>query len=248
MNEQRLKVAMACAQSATRLALAHFNNRDALNITAKGAQDLVSRADVEVEQLLRAGLSAEFPGEAILGEEMGGEVITDGWVLDPIDGTGNFLRGSPLWGIAIAYMSDSKPVVGVIAYPVLGFTLAATRGGGVLLNGEPFQRPKPPQHLRIIGVGENNRRSPEELGQLELMLRREGWGLSGYRCATIGLGFAALGHTDGYVEQFTNLWDIAAGAVICREAGLLCKVHGEHKPYAMSVVAGDETLMMLIDW
>ncbi|ARA83117.1 inositol monophosphatase [Pseudomonas amygdali pv. tabaci str. ATCC 11528] len=239
----RLSVAMQAVEKATGLAMAYFNDRHTLDITTKSAQDLVSRADFEVEQLLRAELSKHFPDDTILGEEMGGEFITDGWVIDPIDGTGNYLRGTPLWGIAVAYMSAGEPEIGVVAYPALGYTLAARTGDGLLRNGVPFVRPQPPEHLRIAGVGENTRWDAEEMGKLHLSLRRQGWGLAGYRCATIGLAFAALGQTDGYMEKFTSLWDIAAGAVICREAGLLCTIEGEQKQGSMTVMVGREELM-----
>ncbi|EPN20953.1 inositol monophosphatase family protein, partial [Pseudomonas syringae pv. actinidiae ICMP 18804] len=111
----RLSVAMQAVEKATGLAMAYFNDRHTLDITTKSAQDLVSRADFEVEQLLRAELGKHFPDDAILGEELGGEFITDGWVIDPIDGTGNYLRGTPLWGIAVAYMSAGVPEIGVVA-------------------------------------------------------------------------------------------------------------------------------------
>lgn len=134
----RLSVAMHAVEQATGLAMAYFNDRHTLDITTKSAQDLVSRADFEVEQLLRAELSKHFPDDTILGEEMGGEFITDGWVIDPIDGTGNYLRGTPLWGIAVAYMSAGEPEIGVVAYPALGYTLAARTGDGLLRNGVPL--------------------------------------------------------------------------------------------------------------
>ncbi len=111
----RLSVAMQAVENATGLAMAYFNDRHTLDVTTKNPQDLVSRADFEVEQLLRAELSKHFPDDAILGEEMGGGFITDGWVIDPIDGTGNYLRGTPLWGIAVAYMSAGLPEIGVVA-------------------------------------------------------------------------------------------------------------------------------------
>ncbi|CAM3344547.1 inositol monophosphatase [Pseudomonas floridensis] len=243
--KDRLSIAVRCVDQASALALEHFNNRHALDIATKSPQDLVSQADLEVEHLIRARLKEHFPDEAVLGEELGGEVIIDGWTLDPIDGTGNFLRGSPLWGISLAYLEAGHPVIGVIAYPALGYTLSARSCNGIWLNGKPFVRPQPPQHLRIVGVGENTNWPAETLGQLELNLRLNGWGLAGYRCATIGLGFAALGQTDGYLERFTSLWDIAAGAVICREAGLLCKIQGKQLPSTMSIAAGSEELMMI---
>ncbi|MBP0942903.1 inositol monophosphatase family protein [Pseudomonas alliivorans] len=244
MND-RLSIALRCVEQASALALEHFNNRHTLDIATKSPQDLVSQADLEVEHLIRARLNEYFPDEPVLGEELGGEVIIDGWALDPIDGTGNFLRGSPLWGISLAYLSAGQPVIGVIAYPALEYTLSAKSGEGIWLNGAPFARPEPPQNLRIVGIGSSNNWAAESLGQLELNLRHKGWGLAGYRCATIGLGFAALGQTDGYLERFTNLWDIAAGAVICREAGLLCRIEGKQIPAAMSVAVGSEELMAI---
>ncbi|TFZ33446.1 hypothetical protein EWW49_31230, partial [Pseudomonas syringae] len=121
----RLSVAMPAVEKATGLAMAYFNDRHTLDITTKSAQDLGSRADFEVEQLLRAELSKPFPDDTILGEEMGGEFITDGWVIDPIDGTGNYLPAPPLWGIAVAYVSAGEPQIRVVPSPALGCTPAA---------------------------------------------------------------------------------------------------------------------------
>ncbi|WP_341352719.1 inositol monophosphatase family protein, partial [Pseudomonas viridiflava] len=97
------------------------------------------------------------------------------------------------WGISLAYLSAGQPVIGVIAYPALEYTLSAQSGKGVWLNGDPFARPEPPQNLRIVVIGSSNNWPAESLAQPELSLRHNGWGLAAYRCATIGLGFAALG-------------------------------------------------------
>src|SRR5688572_27836476 len=116
--DRRLVAAEAAAREAGSVARDEFANLDTISIEKKGLQDWVSAADREVEKLLKARLLAAFPEDGFLGEEFGG-VEKDGvWVVDPIDGTGNFVRGIPLFGISIAYWYRGEPVVGVIYDPI----------------------------------------------------------------------------------------------------------------------------------
>lgn len=240
--EHRLHMTERLAANAAKIALGHFQNLSALSVTVKHPQDLVSAADLEVEHYLRAQLTLEFPGEAILGEEMGGVLHGRGWVIDPIDGTANFVSGSPLWGISIAYVEGDESLVGVVAYPALGYTLSAGKGYGLRKNGIHATRLAQWAGLKVAAIGENLHWRPEHIGALELQFRQAGWGVAGYRCATIGLGFAALGCTSGYVERYTSLWDVAAGRLLCSEAGLAISTQGLAVPAGLTIVAGTQEL------
>lgn len=216
----RFSEAVRIAELAKEVALVYFNNRVELTLETKQFKDFVSEADRAVEKFIRDQLEAVFPEDKILGEEGGGDVNRSFWVVDPIDGTANFLRGSPLWGVTIAYISDGKPVIGVIVYPKLELILSALIGYGAFQNDEPFQRPQNFTGVKLLGVGEGPFISSADLGAIEQQLRDGGWGVAGYRSASVALGFAALGFTDGYIEKQTSVWDIAAGAVICKEVGM----------------------------
>ncbi|MET0258175.1 MAG: inositol monophosphatase family protein, partial [Methylobacterium sp.] len=131
----RRDAAAELVAEAAREALAAFARRETIAIDAKRPQDFVSAADREIEALVRRRLAARFPGDAVVGEEEGGEGGNAYWIVDPIDGTSNFLAGSPLWGVSLGYVVDDVPVVGAVAAPVLGELLVAADGLGTLRGG-----------------------------------------------------------------------------------------------------------------
>ncbi|MBB3302201.1 myo-inositol-1(or 4)-monophosphatase [Rhizobium sp. BK077] len=235
--EIRLRGANELMIEAEALALEFFNERDRFVLEEKKANEFVSEADREVEQLIRGRLESLFPGDPVMGEEMGGDGAEAFWSIDPIDGTANFLRGTPLWGVSLGFVENGKSTVGVISYPSLGLRLSAGTGLGVSKNGERFDRKVHFPSVRVAAVGESPRWSAEGIAEVELALRKAGWGVAEYRCATIGLGFAALGYTDGYVEKNTSIWDIAAGSVICAEAGLEVFSEGTYEVASQNIIA-----------
>lgn len=239
----RLALATQIAERGGQLARRYFDAREQLATTCKGRMDFASEADTAVERLLRQELAAHVPNEAIVGEELGGECHACAWMLDPIDGTSHFLRGSPLWAVAVAYVADGEPVVGAIRYPVLGITVAAASGVGLFRDGKPVRRAVPFPDVRIAAIGSNARWDVAQTSALEAQLRRHQWTTTGYRCASVGLGFAALGYVDGYFEDHTHMWDIAAGMVLCREAGLIVEAAASFLPDTVHVAAGTPALM-----
>lgn len=244
--DQRLAVAVRIVHEAAHSALDLFNARGRFALEEKGAHEYVSEADRIIERHIREALATDFPEDNVMGEEMGGKGSNAFWAIDPIDGTANFLRGSPLWGVSLGFVQDDEPVVGVIAYPSLGLTLSAARGCGVSRNGLPFERNVDFPSVHLAAVGENTRWPATEIAHVEYALRTSGWGVAQYRCATIGLGFAALGCVDGYLEKHTSIWDIAAGSVICREAGLNVHAHGTYDGGGQTIFAGTDALRAVV--
>lgn len=241
--DQRLAVAVRIVHEAARSALELFDTRGRFALEEKGAREYVSEADRMIERRMRQALAAALPGDDVMGEEMGGEGSKAFWAIDPIDGTANFLRGSPLWGVSLGFVEDDEAIVGVIAYPSLGVTLSAARGRGISRNGQPFERNVDFPSVHLAAVGDNVRWPATEIAQVEYALRTSGWGVAEYRCATIGLGFAALGFVDGYLEKHTSIWDIAAGSVICREAGLSVRAGGTYHAGGQTIFAGTVELL-----
>lgn len=235
--QKRLEAADTIMTAAEALALKFFEERDRFVLEEKNASEFVSEADREVEILIRQQLAELMPGENVMGEEMGGEGTEAFWSIDPIDGTANFLRGTPLWGVSLGFIENGRSTVGVISYPSLGLRLSAGAGLGVWKNGERFQRKVHFPSVRVAAVGESPRWSIDGISEIETALRKAGWGVAGYRCATVGLGFAALGYTDGYIEKNTSIWDIAAGSVICTEAGLEVFSAGTFEVASQNVIA-----------
>ena len=225
--QTRLDAANAVMAIAAPAGLDLFNRRAQFALEEKGASEFVTEADRHLEVLIREHLAALLPDDAVMGEEMGGATDEAFWSVDPIDGTANFLRGSPLWGISIGYVENGRSSVGAICFPALRLSLAAATGLGFWYQGKPHRRSVPFPGVQVVGVGDSLHWSLADALALHGHLRSNGWGIAAYRCATIGLGFAALGHTDGYVENRLSIWDVAAGSVICSEAGLLVQQGGD---------------------
>jgi myo-inositol-1(or 4)-monophosphatase len=218
----RLRVAQAITRDAGNLASEYFRKRGSLVIDKKGVQDLVSEADRACEDLIVAGLSSAFPGDSFLGEE-GGVRNSGGpatWVIDPIDGTHNFLTGVPFWCVSIGLVVDGEAVLGLIYHPAADELFSARSGGGAFVNGAP---------LRVTGETDirNARvsvgfsfRPPvaDHIRALEAILSAE-CGYSRLGSGALGLAYTAAGRFDGFWQRHTNSWDAAAGIVLVREAG-----------------------------
>jgi myo-inositol-1(or 4)-monophosphatase len=233
----RLEAANTIMTAAEALALKFFNERDRFTLEEKNASEFVSEADRKVEALIRQHLAELLPTDSAMGEEMGGEGTEAFWSIDPIDGTANFLRGIPLWGVSLGFVEDGHSTVGVISYPSLGLRLSAGAGLGIWRNGEPFRRNVHFPSVRVAAVGESPRWTIEGISEVEIALRKAGWGVAEYRSATVGLGFAALSYIDGYIEKNTSIWDIAAGSVICAEAGLSVFSTGTYEVASQNIIA-----------
>ncbi len=224
---QDLKPLLAAAEWIVRsggaLALEYFHQRDALQIDRKGRQDLVSDADREVEQLLRRELQQRFPGDGFLGEEYGLDEADAIWVIDPIDGTTNFLRGVPEFALTLCRVVNGTPQLGLIYQPLRDELLCAIQGQGAWCNGQPHRISTEPVCAAdaVLGLGYSQRGQRPQ--QALAMLGR--WMDAGCvtrqtGAAAIGLSMVILGQTDGFYEPFLYSWDALAGQLIARETGL----------------------------
>ncbi|MCC7425815.1 MAG: inositol monophosphatase [Alphaproteobacteria bacterium] len=188
----------------------------------KGRQDFVTEADGAVERFLRDRLGRLFPGEEILGEEMGGAVDGAGplWVLDPIDGTSNFARDGDRWCVSIGLVVGGRPVLGVIARHRPDEVFAAAEGAGATLNGRPMRAATTDgMGNATIEVGWSLRSPIEAYIALCGRIMQAGGGLRCGGSGALGLVEAAAGRLDAYLELHINSWDAAAALAIAREAG-----------------------------
>lgn len=194
--------------------------------TKSSATDMVSDADRASERLIVERILAARPGDAILGEEGGERASVDGaaqvrWVVDPLDGTTNYLYGHPAFCVSIGVEVDGVPAVGVVFDPSLGETFAARSGGGATLNGAPILvSAKADLATALVGTGFNYG-VQERVAQGRVIahvlprirdLRRRG-------AAALDLCWVACGRLDAYFERGLQVWDMAAGDLIVREAG-----------------------------
>jgi myo-inositol-1(or 4)-monophosphatase len=217
----RLLAACAIAREAGRAGQNYFRNRpEALQIDFKGHQDYLAATDAEVETLIRTRLHEAFPDDTFFGEEAGGEFGDRAWIVDPIDGTANFVRGIPQFCISIAFVEGGATQVGVIYDPMLDELYAAARGRGASLNGRP---------MRVSGIG-NIRHSTIEAGwntrrpmnlYIEMLdrLTADGAGIRRGGSGALALAYVAAGRIDGYCELHMNAWDALAGLLLAEEAG-----------------------------
>ena len=203
-----------------------------LQISAKSSRtDLVTDMDVACEAAIVEFLTARRPDDGIMGEEGSGRDGTSGvrWIIDPIDGTVNFVYGHPGFGVSVAAEADGQIVAGAVIDPMLDETFTAHRGGGARLNDRPLHvRPDGDPAMALVATGfsyahERRRRQAEVLGELLPVIgdiRRVGG-------AAVDLCSVACGRVDAFFEVGLNPWDYAAGALIAAEAGAVVQdLHG----------------------
>src|SRR2546423_4438861 len=214
--DDRLAVACAVAREAGAVARAAFALAPQSRARAfKGPQDYVLESDAEVERVIREHLTKAFPRDSFFGEESGGEFGRDVWIVDPIDGTANFARGIPHFGISIAFVREGRTEVGVLYQPVTDELYAARRGAGATLNGRRMsvsglEDPK----QALIEAGWSSRRPPEPYVAMVGHLYQAGAQVMRTGSGALGLAYVADGRTEGYCELHINSWDVLAGLVL----------------------------------
>lgn len=194
------------------------------SLTPKQYADLVTDADRASEDLIVAALRERFPGHAILAEE-GSNVPGDGgyaWVVDPLDGTMNYVHGLPIWSVSIGLLYEGAPLIGVVYDPTRNELFSAERGRGAFLNGRRLhvsRTARLAESLLTTGFPYSRAVQPDnnlrEFGHLLLKtrdIRRPG-------SAALDLCATAAGRCDGHWELILSLWDVVAGALIVAEAG-----------------------------
>ncbi|HEX2727004.1 MAG TPA: inositol monophosphatase family protein [Beijerinckiaceae bacterium] len=217
----RLFAAAAIAREAGGLARRHFRNRPkTLHINFKGDQDYVSATDAEVEALIRTRLHETFPGDGFYGEEGGGTFGDSVWVVDPIDGTANFMRRIPQFCISIAFVRDGRCEVGVIYDPIQDELFAARRGGGARLDGHPMHVSGLADiRQATVEAGWSTRLPSDAYTALVQTLKNEGAGVRRGGSGALALAYVADGRVDAYCELHMNSWDALAGLLLVQEAG-----------------------------
>jgi myo-inositol-1(or 4)-monophosphatase len=228
MEEELLAVARRAAAAAAPVLLERFERTPEGVGTKSTATDLVSDADLAAERAVRGVLAELRPGDAVLGEE-GGEsaAARDGgvrWVVDPLDGTVNYLFGFPQWSVSVACEDAAGTLAGVVLDPLRGAEFAATRSGPALLDGAPLASATArAQELGVAlvatGFAYDAAVRERQAAVLTRVLprvrdvRRAG-------SAALDLAWTACGRCDAYYERGVQPWDVAAGALVCARAGL----------------------------
>lgn len=218
---QRLLFATELAQQCGALAVAQSAN---LHVSDKGVHDVLTQADLVVEQFIRAQVKAHFPNDLVVGEEMGGLEATNSeanfWLVDPIDGTANFATDNARWCVSIAYLVSGKPALGVLFEPVLRRLYIAASGQGATVNGKAMHvRRTASLQGATVELGWSPRRAPRIYIAKAQALLDLGCAFTRRGSGALGLADVAAGRTDGYAELHINSWDCAAGVLLVTEAG-----------------------------
>lgn len=191
-----------------------------LTVEQKGRQDFVSQADVYVETQLREWLKTQRPQDGLLGEERGLEPGSEGtWVIDPIDGTTNFILGMDYWCISVAWVCNDRIELGIIYAPDREEFFFARAGHGAFLNDRRLTLTEPSPDAVVLGVGRSSRRAPREYTDALEKLLDQGVEHRRFGAGALMLAHVAAGLVHGYYEAHLHSWDALAGLVLISEAG-----------------------------
>jgi myo-inositol-1(or 4)-monophosphatase len=242
-----IELAAAVAREAGAQLRDAFEQRNLRIETKSSPTDLVSEADVAAEHLIRERLLGERPADGILGEEGSDTSGTSGlrWIVDPLDGTTNFLFGIPQWGVSIAVEDEQGMLAGVVYDPMRDELWAAVRGAGPTLDGEPLDPRERADDLATalvctgFGYEADVRRAQAEIAGRLLPEVRD---IRRLGSAAIDLAWTAAGRYDAYFERGIKLWDYAAGALICESAGLDVRHLDPAPPMDAGILVAPRTL------
>lgn len=257
-QSELLALAVETAREAGGLLLKRFKQGDEPALAAKSSPtDLVSEADLASERLIRERLAGARPDDGFLGEEGGGEDGTSGltWVVDPLDGTVNFLFGIPQWCVSIAVRDESGELAGAIFDPCSGELFSATREGPALLDGVALPRSarrcdELAAALVATGFAYDAQVRAAQAVVFEHLIPRVR-DIRRFGAAALDLAWTAAGRYDAYFERTVKPWDIAAGVLLCERAGLAVRELTERDglPWGVLVAGAHlvEPLLEIVD-
>jgi len=204
-----LNIMIKASEKASKILIRDFGELEKLQVSKKGPKDFVTNADIKAEKIIIDELKKARPNYSIISEESGIEKNKDEtncWIIDPIDGTINFLHGIPHFAISIALQSNNEIVSGLIFDPIKNELFYAEKNNGAFFNNQRIRVSKKNKIEEcLFAVGKT-------MSKTDLICRRSG-------SAALDLAYVASGRYDGYFQNNLNLWDIAAGIVIVKEAG-----------------------------
>ncbi len=205
-----LNVMIKASEKASKVLIRDFGEIEKLQVSKKGPADFVTNADLKTEKIIIQELKKAKPNFSIISEENGVEINKDKkntWIIDPIDGTVNFLHGVPHFAISIALKSDNEIISGLIFDPIKNEMFYAEKNNGAFFNNHRIRVSKKKEINDCLFVtGGKMKNEPN------LPYRKSG-------CAALDMAYVASGRYDGYFQNNLNLWDIAAGLIIVKEAG-----------------------------
>ncbi|MGE8281716.1 MAG: inositol monophosphatase family protein [Stenotrophomonas sp.] len=251
MQKPAVTVMVKAARLAGNVLLRNINKLEALNVVQKGRMDYASEVDADAEKVIVKELKRAYPEYGIFGEEGGIQSVNRMmWVIDPLDGTSNYLRGFPHYCVSIALVENGEPIDAVIFDPLRNELFTASKGNGAVLNDRRLRvSDRKDLEGTMIHTGFAPRERSRASTQLKtvdtLLVQAEDVRRTG--SAALDLAYVACGRADAYFEAGVKAWDIAAGVLLVREAGgKVCNYRGapldrmdSRGPETQQVVAGN---------
>jgi myo-inositol-1(or 4)-monophosphatase len=205
-----LNIMIKASEKASKILIRDFGEVEKLQISVKGPSDFVSNADIKAEKIIINELMKAKKNYSIISEEGGSKINSDSknvWIIDPIDGTTNFLHGVPHFAISIALKSNNEIISGLIYDPIKDEMFYAEKNNGAFFNNQRIKVSKKKDiEGCLFGTG------GKEKIEVDLITRKSG-------SAALDMAYVAAGRYDGYFQNNLKLWDIAAGIIIVKEAG-----------------------------
>ena len=250
LHSALINVMVKAARRAGRSLSRDLGEVENLQVSLKGPANFVSAADKRAEEMLYSDLSKARPGYGFIGEEGGtreGSDKTHTWIVDPLDGTTNFLHGIPQFAISIGLQREDTVIAGVIYNPATDELYIAERGKGAFLNDQRLRVAARKQlHDCVVACGlPHIGRGDHDLAGREMAaLQPRVAGLRRFGAASLDLAYVAAGRLDGYWERNLKPWDMAAGIIMIREAGgVVSDIQTSGDPLLTGdVVCGNETV------
>ena len=205
-----LNIMIKASEKASKILIRDFGEIEKLQVSKKGPADFVTNSDLKTEKIIIEELKKAKPHYSIISEENGTEVNKDNkntWIVDPIDGTVNFLHGIPHFAISIALKAEDEIISGLIFDPIKNEMFYAEKNNGAYFNNHRIKVSKKNEIDNCLFVTGGKVKD-----QLDLPYRKSG-------CASLDMAYVASGRYDGYFQDNLNLWDVAAGIILVKEAG-----------------------------
>ena len=225
LNSPQINLISKACIKASRSLIRDFGEIENLQVSSKGPGDFVSSADKRTEKILIEELQKAHPEYGIITEETGiinKSNINNRWIIDPIDGTMNFLNGVPQFAISIGYEENGEIVCGVIFNPILNEMFIAEKGNGAYLNNTRMRvsnKKKIKDSLLVTGGPRGTSQIKDKIFSEYITVSKNVSNVRKFGSAALDMAYVACGRFDGYWQRELNYWDIAAGIIILKEAG-----------------------------
>ena len=232
-----LNLMIKASEKASKTLIRDFGEVEKLQVSSKGPLDFVSNADTKAEKIIIEGLAKSRKNYSILSEENGSKVNKDKnnlWIIDPIDGTTNFLHGVPHFAISIALKSNNEIISGLIYDPIKDEMFYAEKNNGAYLNNQRIRVSKK-RNMENCLFATGGTISEKNKTNTNIIIRRSG-------SAALDMAYVAAGRFDGYFQKNLNLWDVAAGIIIVKEAGGIINEINLNKNNNIKVLASSASI------